>query len=147
VTPAFIDTNVPMYAAGAPHPYRGPAVEVLAAAAERPQAFVTSAEVLQEILHRRIAARGRWTIGARVLQAFHDLMRERIEPILDADVMLASGLAADAPGADARDLLHAAVMRRLGVTLVISTDRGFDAIEGITRLELERIEEWLPALE
>jgi predicted nucleic acid-binding protein len=147
VSPAFIDTNVPMYAAGAPHAYREPAVEVLAAVAERPHVFVTSAEVLQELLHRRVGSRGRWAVGERVLQAFHDLMRDRIEPVTTADVVLASRLAGGAPGADARDLLHAAVMHRLGVTRIISTDRGFDAIEGVTRLELERIQEWLPALE
>jgi hypothetical protein len=45
--PIFIDVNVPIFAAGRPHAFKEPCLEVLALAAERPEAFVTEAQVLQ----------------------------------------------------------------------------------------------------
>lgn len=58
-SPIFLDANVPIYAAGRPHALKEPCVEVLTRVAERPQAFITDAEVLQELLHRYLAL-GRW---------------------------------------------------------------------------------------
>ena len=40
-----------------------------------------------------------------------------------------------APGISARDALHAAVMRRNGVSRILCYDTSFDAIPGIERLE------------
>jgi hypothetical protein len=37
-------------------------------------------------------------------------------------------------GLSARDALHAAVMRREGVSRIMSFDAGFDTLPGITRL-------------
>lgn len=145
MTRAFVDANIPMYAAGSPHPLREPAMRVLELAAERPAAFVTSAEVLQELLHRRLSPRG-WPVGREVFAAFVELMRERIEPVLAEDVERAARLADATTGADARDLLHAAVMRRLGLTRIITTDRGFDAIEGVTRLDPAHLDSWVETL-
>ena len=45
-------------------------------------------------------------------------------------------------GVSARDLVHAAVMQRLGVSRIISADTDFDRLEGIDRLDPIRIEEW-----
>ncbi len=33
----------------------------------------------------------------------------------------------------ARDAVHVAIMRRRGITRILSFDRGFDEVEGITR--------------
>lgn len=146
MTPVFVDTNVPMYAVGALHPLRAPSVRVLEVAAARPAAFVTSAEVLQEIMHRYLRQQ-RWAHGRELLSAFSDLFAGRIEGVFAEDVATAARLADSAPGAEARDLLHAAVMRRVGVTRIISTDRGFDRIDGITRLDPARIEVWESTLD
>ena len=59
---AFLDASVPTYAASRAHPLKGPCIQVLLLAAEHPQAFVTDAEVLQELLHRYLALR-LWTQG------------------------------------------------------------------------------------
>ncbi len=45
--PTFLDANVPIYAAGRPHRLKEPCAQVLMLAAERPEAFLTDAEVLQ----------------------------------------------------------------------------------------------------
>lgn len=47
----FLDTNVFLYAAGADHPLKKPSIRWLEGAAEGRFRAVTSAEVLQEILH------------------------------------------------------------------------------------------------
>lgn len=48
----FVDSNIPMYVAGAEHPNKGPATRFLERAADREFDLCTSTEVLQEILFR-----------------------------------------------------------------------------------------------
>ena len=55
--PLFVDANIPFYAAGRPHPLKEPCQQIVALAARHPRAFVTDAEVLQELLHRYVAIR------------------------------------------------------------------------------------------
>ncbi len=137
----FIDANVPIYAAGREHPYKQPCARILRMVADNPQLFVTDAEVLQELLHRYLAS-GRWALGREVVRAFAEAMRGRIEPVHAEDVTLAVELADRPPVVSARDLVHAAVMQRLGADCVISADTDFDRLEGIHRLDPARIEEW-----
>ncbi|MBX3030012.1 MAG: type II toxin-antitoxin system VapC family toxin, partial [Chloroflexi bacterium] len=54
-------------------------------------------------------------------------------PIEREDVMLAAEIARGAR-LSARDAIHVAVMRRRGITRILSFDRGLDAVEGIDRL-------------
>ena len=137
----FIDANVPIYAAGGGHPYKEPCSRILRMAAEEPQSFVTDSEVLQELMHRYLAS-GRWALGREVLWAFAEAMNGRIEPVHAEDVLSASELAVRHPGVSARDLVHAAVMQRLGVGHIISADTDFDRLEGVDRLDPARVGEW-----
>jgi predicted nucleic acid-binding protein len=73
---------------------------------------------------------------------FANLMRDRTEPILSKDVELAADFSISLPGREARDLIHLAVMHRLGVTQIISADRGFEGIDGIERLDPARLDQW-----
>ena len=138
---AFIDANVPIYAAGGDHPLKEPCVRILRSVAEDPQPFVTDSEVLQELLHRYMALR-RWELGREVLRAFAEAMDGRIEPVLAEDVLSASRLVDRNPGVSARDLVHAAVMRRLGTNRIISADTDFDHLAGFDRLDPARLGEW-----
>ena len=139
--PTFLDANVPIYAAGRPHDLKQPSAQVLMLAAERPASFVTDAEVLQELLHRYLALR-LWPQGKEVFHRFADLMRERVEPVHAADVEQAARLADEYPQLGARDLLHAAVMQRLGVRRLVSADAGFDRLSGLERLDPAGVETW-----
>ncbi len=139
---AFLDTNVPLYAAGASHPQREPCVEVLRLAARYPWNFVTNAEVLQEVLHHYRATR-RWSsVGRPVFARFATLMVGRTEPIYEEDARLAAELADSGLRGSTRDLIHVAVMRRLGVERVISADRDFDGIPGVVRLDPMDVDDW-----
>ena len=142
---AFIDANVPIYASGRENPNKEPCARVLMMAAEHPSSFVTDAEVLQELMHRYLALR-RWALGREVLQGFAGLMQGRIEPIYDEDTLLAARLADSHNGISARDLLHAAVMRRLGTDRIISADADFDRLPGVTRLDPARVGEWVDSV-
>lgn len=66
----FIDSNVPMYLVGAPHPNRDRVVAFLQA--QPGEYYVTSAEVYQEILHR-YAAIGRRAAIADAFDLLDDL--------------------------------------------------------------------------
>jgi hypothetical protein len=144
-TPVFLDANIPMYAAGRDHPLKAPCIQVLRLAASNPAAVVSDSETLQELLHRYLAI-GRWTPGRSVLLAFARLMEGRIEPVSAGDMRLAADLADSVAGADARDLVHAAVMRRLSVTRIVSADRGFDRLPGVERLDPAAVDAWGAAL-
>jgi hypothetical protein len=61
----FIDSNIPMYLVGRPHRHKAEAQVLLEAAIAANERLVTSAEVLQEILHRYVAIRRRDAIQPR----------------------------------------------------------------------------------
>ena len=138
---AFIDANIPIYAAGRDHPNKEPCARVLMMAAEHPLSFVTDCEVLQELLHRYLAS-GRWSLGREVLHAFAEVMRDRIEPVYVEDIDVAAELADSHANVSARDLVHAAVMRRLRTDRIISVDTDFDSLPGVIRLAPAGVGEW-----
>ena len=69
-------------------------------------------------------------------------MTGRIEPMLAGDVARAAQLADSYPGLSARDLVHAAVMFRVGSSRIATADTGFDFIDGIERLDPMMVDEW-----
>lgn len=137
----FIDANIPVYAAGRAHPMKEPCIGVLRLVARSPAAFVTDAEVLQELLHHYLGVHA-WSHGKITFEGFARVMRERVEPVHAGDVELAALLADRYSGLSARDLIHAAVMVRLGTKLIATADRGFDRIEGFRRLDPSDLSNW-----
>ena len=130
----FIDANIPIYAVGRPHRYKEPCNRIIAMIVRQPLAFFTDVEVLQELVHRYTVS-GRWSLGRVVLRNFVEVMHDRIEPVYVEDVNLAARLADDHLGVSARDLVHAAVMRRVGANMIISADSDFDRIADVERLD------------
>lgn len=129
----FIDSNVPMYLIGDDEQRKLDARGALERLAREQMRFVTSSEVFQELLHR-YGPSGRMD---RLEVAFETL-RGLVDEVLSvdgADVFAAKDLLLYAhPGLSARDALHVAVMRRHEIRQIVSFDRGFDAVRGITRL-------------
>jgi predicted nucleic acid-binding protein len=128
----FLDANVPMYLVGRPHPHKADAQLVLERLAAERRRLVTSSEVFQEILHRYVSTDRRHKIE----QAFETLrgLVDEVLAIKEADVFAAKDLLHAHPRLSARDALHTAVMRRRGITEILSFDRGFDALGGLKRL-------------
>ncbi len=129
----LVDSNVLMYAAGAPHPNKAASVALLRRIARGEVEASVDAEVLQEVLHR-YRALGRWEDGRRV----YDLSR-RIVPVVlpvTAEVVdLARSLLDRDSKLMARDALHAAVCEQAGLDAICSYDRDFDRVAGLKRLE------------
>lgn len=128
----FVDSNIPMYLVGAAHPHKADAQRLLEAAIANGERLVTSAEVLQEILHRYSA------IGRReAMQPAFDAVlgvADEVFPVTRSDVERAKDLLLGQPALSARDALHVAVMQRHDVSRVMSFDGGFDGIPGISRV-------------
>ncbi|MCE2502260.1 MAG: type II toxin-antitoxin system VapC family toxin [Dehalococcoidia bacterium] len=140
----FIDANVPIYAAGREHPCREPCIRVLAAVNENPDGFVTDAEVFQEIMHHYRRTQ-RWDAGQAVVESFATMMRGRVSPVAIDDVLAAGRLATEHQDLITRDLLHLAVMRRLGVTRIVTADADFGRVPGVIRLDPADFGELEPA--
>lgn len=122
--PAFVDTNVFVYAVGRPHPLREPAQTLLRERLERQASLATSAEVLQELLHIYLPVGRLETLDAALALAA-DLTT--VWPVEDADVRAARDLTVSHPGLGARDLLHLAICRRYGAGELLSFDRALVA--------------------
>ena len=84
----YLDSNVPMYAAGRPHPLRDPAVAMVRAVADGRVTAVTGVEAFQEILHRfrRIGALPQ---GFALFDTFFRFMEGHILPTTPEAVMRA----------------------------------------------------------
>ena len=128
----FVDSNVPMYLVGAPHPHKIDAQHVLERAITDNERLVTSAAVLQEILHRYVALERRDAIQP----AFDALLGvvDEVYPIEQRDVERAAIVLDGGIARSARDALHVAVMAHHGVTRILTFDRGFDALPGVDRV-------------
>lgn len=134
MTWTFIDTNIPMYAAGAPHPLRESAQRVIRNVATGELDAVTDAEVFQEILYRYLHI-GEREKAFQVFDRFHRIMLGRILPIEDTDVQQARTLAERYVDLSPRDLIHLAVMLRHDMQEIITTDAGFDLVQEVRRID------------
>lgn len=128
----FVDSNVPMYLVGEPHPHRADAQRLLEGAVASSERLVTSAEVLQEILHRYVAIRRRDAIQP-ALDAILGV-EDEVYPVERSDGEGAKRLLDGHPLLSAGNAIHAAVMQRRGVKQIMSFDTHFDGIPGIERL-------------
>ena len=117
----FIDTNVLMYAVGRAHPLREEARSFFKEALARQDALVTSAEVLQELLHAYLPVGRLETLDA----ALH--LADSSIPVVWAveveDVRLARLLIKRHPALSARDLLHLSCCKRRKVAKIMTFDR------------------------
>ena len=59
-----------------------------------------------------------------MVESFATMIRGRVSPVAIDDVLAAGRLANEHQGLSTRDLLHLAVMRRLGVSRVVTADAG-----------------------
>jgi uncharacterized protein len=128
----FIDSNVPMYLIGGPHPNKDAAVRAIEYLVKRRERMVASAEILQEILHRYSAA-GRTELVQPCFRALQGMVDE-LFPVEQEDVLRARDVLMSTPQLSARDALHVAVMERRGVARILSFDRGFDRVQTIERV-------------
>lgn len=128
----LVDSNIPMYLVGAPHPHKADAQRLLEDLISRRQRLVTDAEVLQEILHRYVAINRRDaiqpTFDALLGIADEVLVVERSTVVRAKEIVMGHTLVS------ARDAVHLAVMEQHGIERILSFDSGFDGFPGVSRL-------------
>ncbi len=128
----FVDTALFMYAAGRDHPLQEPCREVLRRSRSGALDAVTSAEVVQEILHRFTGTQ-RHADGVRLAQSTLSLFR----PVLSIDHAImrrTCDLARKHPRARARDLVHVATCLVHDLEAIVSPDEDFDRIAEVPRI-------------
>lgn len=128
----FVDSNIPMYLVGAPHPHKADARRLLEKFISERERLVTDAEVLQEILHRYVAINRRDAIQP----AFDALLgiADEVFPIDQAAAERAKEIVLGHTKVSARDALHLAIMEKHKVARIFSFDSGFDGYPGIAHL-------------
>jgi predicted nucleic acid-binding protein len=128
----LVDSNIPMYLVGAPHPHKADAQRLLEKLITDRQRLVTDAEVLQEILHRYVAIDRRDAI-----QPAFDALLGVVDQVFTVDrrvVERAKNIVLGYRQLSARDAVHLSVMEQNGIDQILSFDTGFDVFPGITRL-------------
>ena len=131
----FIDVNVFMYAAGAPHPYKAPCVRILSDIETGALTAAINTEILQELLYRyshiKLADKG--------IQLCRDILRYPLTvlPVGENDIRLAIDLfqVHYATSLKPRDAIHAATMQNNGITRLISADADFDRLSSVIRVD------------
>ena len=128
----LVDSNIPMYLVGAPHPHKLDAQRLLETALSSRERLLTDAEVLQEICHRYTA------IGRRAaIQPAFDAIGGVVDDVLPfdrQDVEEAKDIVLRYESLSARDAVHVAIMMRHGIRRIMTFDRGFDAHPAVQRL-------------
>jgi hypothetical protein len=130
----FIDSNIPMYAAGADHPHREPSRRFLRRVQAGSVEGCTSTEVLQEILYR-YSKLGRPDFAKAIYEAFVESCPLIFDVTL-ADTDRAKDLLVSVSGISSRDAIHAAVMKNHEIRSVATFDADFERIPGINRHSL-----------
>jgi predicted nucleic acid-binding protein len=128
----LVDSNVPMYLVGGPHPNKVNAERLLQKLTLDRQRLVTDAEVLQEILHRYAAIDRRDAI-----QPAYDAILRVVDEVFVIDqtvVERAKQIVLAYRRLSARDAVHLAVMEKNGIERILSFDAGLDVYPKITRL-------------
>ena len=137
-SPYFLDTCVPIYAAGRDHPYREPCARIVLAVGEGEIEAVTDAEVIQEIAYRFHALRRR-SQGLKLAEEFLSLMAS-VLPVTREDVARSLELQRAYPSLPPRDAIHVAVMVGSGLETIVTADRHFDRVKEVERVDPARLE-------
>lgn len=141
MTRFLVDTNVFVYARGSAHAYREPCRALLRAARDGALALEASVELVQEFAHL-LLRRGVDRVAA--LDEVQEVRGQCRLHAFDTDVLnRVTRLLAAHQGLGVRDAVHGATAVQAGIPAIISTDRGFDVVDDLTRLDpithLERL--------
>lgn len=117
----LVDSNVFMYAVGRAHPLRDEAQNFFLESSRKGKRLVTSAEVLQELLHVYLPVERIETLDAALELA--TLGVDRVISIGAETVMHARQLVSAHPGLTARDLLHLATCQMNKIKELKTFDR------------------------
>lgn len=128
-----IDTTVLVYAVGTEHPLRASSRALLEAVTEGRVEATTTVEVIQEFVHLRARRRDRGDAAERGRE-----LARLFRPLLslgDAELALGLQLFEQHGALGAFDAVLAAATKLSGADVLVSADRAFASVSGITHLE------------
>jgi uncharacterized protein len=127
------DTSVFVYALGAEHPYREPCREIVRKAAVGELQGEASVDLLQELAHQRSRRTGDRGQAAEAVRRVARLAWWH--PLEPNDVQRGIDLFEQHTQLDARDAVFAALAINRGIDAILATDRAFDGIDGLERID------------
>lgn len=127
------DTSVFVYALGGEHRYREPCREIVRRAAAGNLQGEASVDLLQELAHQRTRRTGDRSDAAKAVSQVAKLAWWH--PLEIDDVQRGIDLFETHDELDARDAVFAALAINRGIDAILSTDRAFDAIAGLNRID------------
>ena len=133
MTRFLLDTAVFVHASGRPDPNRDPCRNVLNIAAHVDASAHVSVELVQELMHvcsRRGEPRPHVLSRASHVATICELHEFELR-----DLALALKLFERFLRLDMRDAVHAATAMNRGIDTIVTTDRDFDAIPGLRRVD------------
>lgn len=130
-----LDTTVLVSAVGGDRELRDPARALLAAAAGGGLRATTTPEAIQEFAHVRARRRDRGDAAA-LARSYADLFSPLLE-VGEADLRDGLRLFERTPALGAFDAVLAAVALNAGASALVSADRAFNEVRGLTFVDLE----------
>lgn len=127
------DTSIFVYALGIDHPYRDPCREVVRRAAAGELQGEASTDLLQELAHQRLRRTGNRTAAAKAARNVAKLAWWH--PVEPNDVQRGLDLFETRSDLGARDAVFAAVALNRGIDAILTTDRGFEEVAGLERID------------
>lgn len=127
------DTSIFVYALGGDHRYRDPCREIVRKAAVGDLQGEASADLLQELVHQRLSRTGD---RASAIESARNVAKlVWWHPLDPNDVQRGIDLLEAHAGLDARDAVFAALALNRGIDAILATDRAFDGIGGLERID------------
>ena len=127
-TRVFVDSNIPMYAAGKEHPNKIPSIKILKLISEGKIIGMTSTEVFQEILYRYQAI-DLLDKGLEVFDSFSSIIDETLS--INLKIMRETRNILKENNINARDAVHIATMDYYGISYIVSHDKHFKKFKHI----------------
>lgn len=132
-TAILIDAAVVSHALGAPSPWREACQNLLRRIEAGDYRAYASVEMIQEVVHHRLRRSGDPVVSARQgrdVSALCTLLNFDRE-VLDLSLDMIERI----PTIRGRDAVHAATALAYGIERIVSPDRAFDGIPGLTRVD------------
>jgi len=129
----LLDTNILVYAAGRPDINREPCRRILADVASRPDEYGIDVETLQELLDV-YTRRGQRAFAARMVRQTISSFEDPF-PVTRREIEEAAEVVEGYRRVTPRDAIHAAVVITYELEGIVSADKSFDQIAGVTRFD------------
>lgn len=129
----LFDTGVFIYALGGEHPYREPCRTILREVQRKRLGAEASVELIHEFTYVRLRQVGRRADATR--SAYTIARSFSLHVVEPSDIERALDLWCEHERLDMRDAIFAAQALNRDIDAILSSDRGFDGIPGLERID------------